>query len=33
MSEPIAENLLVLLCDQLQRDVLGPYGGPVPTPT
>ncbi len=26
-------NLLVLLCDQLQRATLPTYGGPVPTPT
>ncbi len=32
MREAPALNLLVLLCDQLQRNVLGPYGGPVPTP-
>lgn len=25
-------NLLVLLCDQLQQNILGPYGGRVPTP-
>ena len=25
-------NLVVLLSDQLQRDLMGPYGGPVPTP-
>jgi arylsulfatase A-like enzyme len=27
-----ATNLLVILSDQLQRDCLGVYGGPVPTP-
>jgi arylsulfatase A-like enzyme len=26
------KNLLVILCDQLQRQLLGPYGGQVPTP-
>jgi arylsulfatase A-like enzyme len=33
MSEAAARNLLVLLCDQQQTNVLGPYGGPAPTPT
>jgi len=33
MGEAPTRNLLVLLCDQLQRNVLGPYGGPVPTPS
>ncbi len=33
MNSPRRANLLVLLCDQLQRDVIGPYGGPVVTPT
>ncbi len=32
MTSPKPPNLLVLLCDQLQRDAIGPYGGPVPTP-
>lgn len=33
MSDEERLNLVVLLCDQQQRDVLGPYGGAVPTPT
>ena len=33
MNEAPARNLLVLLCDQQQRNVLGAYGGPAPTPT
>lgn len=33
MTSPKPRNLLVLFCDQLQRNVLGPYGGRVPTPT
>ncbi len=33
MADSRAPNLLVLLCDQQQRNVLGPYGGPAPTPT
>ncbi len=32
MISPKPANLLVLLCDQLQRDVTGPYAGPVVTP-
>jgi len=32
MSDPRPRNLLVLLWDELQRDTLGLYGGPVPTP-
>ena len=28
----IGKNVLLILCDQLQRQVLGPYGGQVPTP-
>lgn len=30
--EPKKKNLLVILCDQLQRHILGPYGGRVQTP-
>ncbi len=33
MISPTGANLLVLLCDQLQRDVTGPYAGQVVTPT
>ncbi len=27
-----AKNVVIILCDQLQRQILGPYGGDVPTP-
>ena len=33
MVSPNGANLLVLLCDQLQRDLIGPYAGPAITPT
>ncbi len=33
MAEATRQNLVVLLCDQLQRNAISPYGGPVPTPT
>ncbi len=32
MSDTRPRNLLILLWDELQRDTLGLYGGPVPTP-
>lgn len=32
MADAQAKNVLVILCDQLQRRVLGAYGGQVPTP-
>ena len=32
MADARRRNLVVILCDQLQRQVLGPYGGHVPTP-
>ncbi len=33
MSQVARRSLVVLLCDQLQRNAIGPYGGPAPTPT
>lgn len=33
MPQSRRQNLLVLLCDQLQKDCLSAYGGPVKTPT
>ena len=33
MSRATRQSLVVLLCDQMQRQALGPYGGPAPTPT
>lgn len=33
MTMPERQSVLVLLCDQLQRHCLRPYGGPVPVPT
>lgn len=33
MNLPKRQNLVVLLCDQLQRHCISPYGGPVQTPT
>lgn len=33
MEQPARQSLVVLLCDQLQKHCLAPYGGPVEVPT
>jgi arylsulfatase A-like enzyme len=33
MDQPARQSLVVLLCDQLQKNCMSPYGGPVEMPT